>query len=308
MTARQLLRIGIALAIALFLWGLSEILSGGSDVIERAVLIRAVSETEIDTITFARPADTVRLVRAANGRWTVNGHAVSPAAVGELVQLLAEPVLGNLVAQNRSSHARMGVDSAGKLVRIARGDEALAEVILGEPGRAFRSVYARRVGDDPVFVLEGPLVALVDRSVTDWRDKRIAAVEPDSVAQVLIMRDGERYALHRSDRAWRFADGGEVDSAAVQRILSELRDLSAQGTAFATPEQADSADLGQPDREVTLLGMRGDTLTALAFDSIDGGYWVRPVGGETLYRLHDWKVNVLTPADSTLRNRESSPG
>ncbi len=302
MTPRQLLHIGVALAAALFLWGLVTIIGGGGDTIEERELLPALTAAEVDTLEIASAADTVRLTRGAGDEWSVNGYPASPDAVDELFQAVADPLRGALAARSWSSHARMGVDSAGgKRLRVVREDRAVAELVVGNRGRQSRSVFVREVGDDLVYLVRGPLATLVGRSVTDWRDKRIVAVDAAQVEFIAVDRGRSRYALVRADSVWTFADGADADSAAVARLLREYGTVSAQGSAFASPAQADSADFRGPDRRLTLVGAGGDTLAALVFDSTDAGYWVRHAAGQTVYWLYGWKVDDLMPHDSTLR-------
>lgn len=302
MTPRQLLHIGIALAVALFLWGLVVILGGGRETIEERELLPALSADAVDTIEIAGGEETVRLTRAADGEWSVNGYAASREAVDELFQAAVDPVRGSLVARSASSHGRMGVDSAaGRRLRVMRGSDTLAHLVVGNQGRQYRTAYARQAGDDHVYQIRGPLGRLVGRTVTDWRDKRIVELSPEQIERVTVERGRRRYTLVRADSVWSFADGTPADSAEVARLLREYRTVSAQASAFATPAQADSADFGRPDRRVTLIAAGSDTLAALVFDSTDAGWWVRHAAGGTVYRLHGWKVDDLTPHDSTLR-------
>lgn len=305
MTVQQLRRIGIALVVAFGLWGLAQLLRSGGDEITQSEIIHAISAGEVDTVEFAGAADTVRLVQVMPGTWQVNGYTASPEAIGELFSDLADGAQGELVARSATSHERMGVDeAAGKRLRFVRGDQTLATLRLGRQGRAYRTIYARRVGEDEVYLLEGQLATLANRPVADWRDKRIVAVASDSIARVTVNRGRASYALVRGDSAWTFADGAPTDSAAVARLLGEFASLTAQGNAFATPAEADSTDFSRPDRRLTLSGAAGDTLAALVFDSTASTFWVRHLDGGTIYRLYQWKVDDVTPADSTLRKSE----
>ncbi len=305
MTVQQLRRIGIALVVAFGLWGLAQILGGGGDEIAQSDVLRAIQAEEVDTVEFAGAADTVRLVQVTPGTWFVNGYTASPDAVAELFAGLAEGATGELVARSATSHERMGVDDVGgKRLRFVRGDQTLATLMLGGQGRAYRTIYARRAGEDEVYLLEGQLATLANRPVSDWRDKRIVAVTPDSIARVVVGRGRTSYTLVRGDSAWTFADGTSTDSAAVARLIGEFGSLAAQGNAFATPAEADSTDFSRPDRHLTLSGASGDTLAALVFDSTASTFWVRHLDGGTIYRLYQWKVDDLTPADSTLRKRD----
>ncbi|NIN51104.1 MAG: DUF4340 domain-containing protein [Gemmatimonadales bacterium] len=305
MTPRQLKRLAVVLVAVLILWGMLEMLGGRSDMIEEVGLLRPVTAAEVDTIELAGPDDTVRLVQSVPGTWSVNGYPASADGVSELFRAIAESVKASLVARSPSSHQRMGVDTAsGKRLRIVRGDNTLANLVVGRQGRQFRTVYARRDGDDRVYLMEGALAPLLDRSLTDWRDKRIVAVEPDSITRVAVERGGSGYAIERAAEGWTFTDGGQTDSAAVSKLLGGFRDLVAQGAAFAAPEQVDSTDFVRPDRRVTLFGGQADTLAALVFDSTEAAYWVRHAAGGIIYRLYSWKVDDLAPADSSLRKKE----
>ncbi len=100
---------------------------------------------------------------------------------------------------------------------------------------------------------------------------------------------------------WAFDDGAAADSAAVREWLDELRDITAQGSAFATPAELDSLDFTRPERRLTLVQTGHDTLAVLLLDSIASGFWAQREAGGPVYRLYTWRVDELTPADSTLR-------
>ena len=46
---------------------------------------------------------------------------------------------------------------------------------------------------------------------------------------------------------------------------------------------------------------KGDTLLSLAFDSTTTGYWSQRGAGGEPFKLDFWRVDELTPTDSTLR-------
>lgn len=301
MTAKQLTRIAIALGVVLFLWGLAELLGGRRDGPEHVAGIQRVSMAAADSVELRRSEDTLRFVKAESGAWTVNGHAAEESMVQDIFRTFSDSLQAELRARSPSSHARMGVDSAGgKRLRIVAGDRTLVDLWVGQRGSVWETVFVRPVGDDRVYALGGPLASQVDRAVNDWRDKRIATVEPDSVRRIVVERGRRRYALERGDNGWRFAAGGAVDSAAAARLLTAFRSLTAQGSAFATDEEAASADFARPERRITLVGVSGDTLAALAFDSVATGFWVRRAAGGPVFHLFQWKVDELVPTDSAL--------
>ncbi len=320
MSSQHLKLIAIGTAVLLLLWGGSALLSRGSDTITGSLAVPALVEADVDTITIVKATDSIVLVKQAPPRapapaaWTVNGHRAASDQVRDLFQALQDTVRPELVAQDSSSFARLNVDSAaGRWLRVrgggggGGGGKPLLQLIVGARGSVYPSVYVRRPGDTHVYLWRGRLAQLMDRGggVDDWRDKRIAALQPDSVESVDVARGKERYTLTRGPKAW-VLNGGVADSGAVARYLERLRAIVASG--FATPQQADSARAARaarPTRRLTVRGPRGSVLLSLAFDTTATGFLVRHLagsGGEaaTVYRMNAWDVDGLTPASRAL--------
>src|SRR3989441_12219669 len=209
MTSKQLKLIAAALAVLLLLWGGSALLSRGSDTITGSLAVPALVEADVDTITIVKATDSIVLVKQAPppapAAWTVNGHRAAPDQVRDPFQALQDPVRPELVAHASSSFARLNVDSAaGRWLRVRGGGKPLLQLIVGARGSVYPSVYVRRPGDTHVYLWRGRLAQLMDRGggVDDWRDKRIAALQADSVESVDVARGKERYTLTRGPKAW----------------------------------------------------------------------------------------------------------
>ncbi|PYP48230.1 MAG: hypothetical protein DMD42_01600, partial [Gemmatimonadetes bacterium] len=132
MSAKHLKLIVIGLVVLLLLWGGSELLSRGSDSVTGSLALPALSQTDVDTISLVKAADSIVLARQSPAAWSVNGHRTAPDAVGEVFQALADTARPELVAQAASSFARLGVDSAaGRWLRLSRGGKPLLHLIVG---------------------------------------------------------------------------------------------------------------------------------------------------------------------------------
>jgi len=307
MNPKQLKRIAFALVIVLFLWGLSEILGGDPNDTETGVVLPALDSSEIDLVVFETDSTRVTIARSGNA-WTVNGFPLSRDALDELFAAVADSAAIELVATSAVVHDRMGVDSvSGIRVNFTGGGEPIATVLFGNAGREPGSRYVRRDGSNFVYAFTGPLTQLVARPVDQWRDRQIMDISPDSVARVVVERGGTRYSLFRDGSQWRFGSGSPADSSAVNRLVQWYQTLDATG--FATEAQvADTVDFDPPDRRVTLLGARGDTLTSLVFDSTASAYFVQQVSGGYVYRIVQWRADQMAPADSTLRPAAAGEG
>jgi uncharacterized protein DUF4340 len=291
------------LAVLLLLWGGSAVLSRGSDTVTGSLALPALVPADADTVLIVRGADSIVLAKQPPAAWTVNGRRAPPDDVGDLFRALQDSVHPELVAQDSASFARLSVDSAaGRWLRIRGGGRLRLQLIVGARGSEFQSAYVRRPGDSRVYLWRGRLAQLVDRRADDWRDKRIAALDPDSVSALDVSRGKDRYTMARAGKRWT-VNGAGADSVAVARYLERLRAITAAG--FATTGAIDSLKAGHATRRFTARGGAGRVLLALAFDSTAGGFLVRVAagsGGEgaTVYRMNSWDVDGVTPASRSL--------
>ena len=304
MSPHNLKLIAVGLALLLLLWGASALLSRGSDSVRGSLDLHAPAMADVDAITIVKGADTIALARQSVTAWTVNGHPAALASITDLFQALRDTTPPEIVAQDSSSFRRLQVDSAGgRWLHLRRSGKVQLELVVGGRGPDFESAYLRRPGDAHVYLWHGRLGSTVDRTLDDWRDKRIATLAPDSVAAVEVVRGKERYALTRAGKVWKM-NGGAVDSGAVARYLDRLKTITAAG--FATQNEIDSTRTARSGRRLTVRSTReGGVLLSLAFDSTAGAFVVRHVagtGGEgaTVYRMNTWDVDGLTPASRSL--------
>ena len=302
MSAQQLKVVAIGLAVLLLLWGGTELFSRGSDTVTGSFAFPPIAAADVDSIVLAQGSDTVTLAKQSATAWTVNGHRAVTAGVTDLLQALKDTLRPELVAQDASSFARLQVDSAtGRWLRVFRGGKPVVQVIVGARGSDYESTYLRRPGDTHVYLWRGTLVGLAGRRADDWRDKRIATLEPDSITALDVERGKDRYTLKRAAKRWTLNDRA-TDTAAVRRYLERLKSITAAG--FATAKEVDSTKALRPKRRLSVLG-RGGVLLSLAFDSTATAFVVRHLGGlggegSTVYRMNTWDVDGVTPASRSL--------
>ncbi|HEY6948223.1 MAG TPA: DUF4340 domain-containing protein, partial [Gemmatimonadales bacterium] len=209
---------------------------------------------------------------------------------------------GDLVAENPSSYAQLGMDTASaRRVRVQAHGKTVLDVVTGKPGVVYGTGYLRRATDPAVYLVRSSLPRIAERRADGWRDKRIAVIPPDSVSKIEVQRGPRRYALSREGARWTLAPGGAADSMAAANFLRALADIRAAG--FASPGQADSLKFSPPRRRLRVLGRNGAPRVSLVFDSTAAGLWARADSGGTVWRLEGWGVDQLTPADSTLAAR-----
>ncbi len=302
MSAKQLLRLGAVLVALLLLWGAAALSrrhesSPPSD----RFAVGPFRPGSVHSVRIARTADTALLVRRDSSTWQVNGHPASQAAVKELLDALADSSKrSEVVAERPSSHAGLGVDSAGSRVRIAGRDSVLADLVVGHRTTDLSGGYLRLANDSVVHLVGGRLTEVLTRSADDWRDRKIGGVAGDSVGRVEISRGRRTYQLRRGEGGWSLGSG-PADSAAVTSLLTAYGAVEASG--FASSRQADSARFAPAERKARLLRANGSPLLTLTFDSTSGGFWVRANADSTIYRMDSWTVDRLAPADSLFKRK-----
>jgi hypothetical protein len=300
-SSQFLKRLAGALGVLVVLWlGLSFFRQARRDT-SGSFELPKVDRNAVDAVVFARPTDTVTLAKAGAG-WTVNGLPAGSTLVAQVFDAMVDTTArSELVAESASSHQRLGIDSAkARRISFRQGGKEVAALLVGSRGGSFESAYLRAPGENAVYQVKGRLIEYVDRTVDDWRDKRIVALEPDGVAGVEVQLGKKSYSLARAEKTWT-VNGAAADSSAVASLLNQFKTLDAAG--FATPAQADSANFAAPDRVIRLKGPADRTLALLRIDSTASGYWVRRDDNPTVFRIDSWIVNQLTPTDSTLRKK-----
>ena len=307
MTTKQLMRIGAALIAVVFLWGLAAIIRPGSDTVERASVLGPFVEEQIDQIEISSQTETFSVTREDQG-WLVNGFEADRDRVQEFFGAVGEAVEGNLVARSPNSHARMGVDGSVKRLRVFQAGRVVADLYIGNRGRPFNSMFVRVAEQDPVYLIEGSLVPLINRNLRDWRDKRIVGIDSEDIRAFEFARADTAYRIQATESAWEFATGDPTDSLSVARFLMKFNPLLAQGAMFATPEQVDSIDFENADRRLLIEGADGVPLAELLFDemSTGSGFWVRAAAGGTIYQIMTYKGNEIVPLDNAFQVREDS--
>ncbi len=302
MSPTVLKRIALALGLLLLAWGGFALLARTRRDDAGALVLPRVAHAAAEKVAFRRGDDTVVLVRQGE-RWSVNGLPASTRNVKAFLDALGDSTLrSELIARSAASHQRLGVDSGSRRLTIESAGKTVLDLRVGNRGPDFEGFYTRPEGSDEVYLLRGQFAELTGQGLSDWRDKQVAAVVPDSVARVEVTRGRTTWTLRKNGAAWALSRG-PADSAGVARFLAHFDDLRATG--FPGPEELDSIRFDPPDRAVTLFGAAGQPLLALVFDSTSGGaFWVRAASDGPVYRIDGRATELATPAESTLKRSE----
>jgi hypothetical protein len=135
-----------------------------------------VSASDIATVSLAAGETEAVLERARGGWEIVSADGRFPARsdrVEPFLRELAEARLVRIVTERSELHPEFGVDEAGgRVVRLESADGA-STFVFGQPDAAGRGLYARRAGEERVYLSDSEVDFYLDRGELFWAYLRI---------------------------------------------------------------------------------------------------------------------------------------
>jgi hypothetical protein len=141
--------------------------------------------------------------------------------------------------------ASYGLDKPRIKVVATLSDGKTAELDIGADNTYDGTIYAKKVGDERVSILEASVRPPLDKSTFDLRDKRLFAFEESALERLDVASGKSVYALERStDGQWKLTAPIQLpaDTAKANQVANAVRGLRA--VRFAT-EQSSGQDLAR---------------------------------------------------------------
>lgn len=299
MSTRMLLRIVLALAGLVVLWGALALFRRPARDASGALALPRLSLPELARVEIRQGPDTAIVVRDGE-RWRVNGWPASAAAVAGFIAALNDSAApGELVSESAVSHERLGVDSLhGRRLTLAAAGQTALDLWVGMRGPDFEGFYVRRAGAAPVYLLKGAFAERMMQSEEQWRDRQVAQVAADSIGRIEVRRGRATWTLSRTAAGWRLADGA-TDSVPAARLVAQFGDVRAAGFPDA---QSPAPDFAAAERAVTVLDRAGRPVLDLAMDSTESGaFWVRRGADGVVFRIERRVADQIAPEERALR-------
>lgn len=298
----------------------------------------AVDTTQVQAVRIERSdAPSIRLERS-DGAWSVVPsdtsvtYPASAQAVQRLLGTLPSLEVSAVATRQSAKHPRYGVDSTGtRVAMLGANEEVLGELIVGRmqmqtpptsgrrrPMRRRRRgtpvTYVRSPDKPDVYSVERSLRTLTGRSVEEWRDKQIWALDRSHIQRVNFSYPADssfsmQRVAQRDTTAGAPASAGSWVSAGDTLKTSEtssmLRSLSSP-TADGFEEGTAPDALGDPLYTIRLRLSDGSR-RALRFHSAgnDDSYLVTADGYPYVARVQSsrWDGSVLRSRSSLLQTQ-----
>ncbi len=249
-----------------------------------------VEEADIRQVAVVKPGgETITVERGDDDAWKFGGGLNVPAddsAIGLMVGNLASMNADRVVQEETANWAPYGLEGDGALrVTMTPKEGDPKTVVFGSETPTGAGMFARIDGDPRLFTVFNYVKSSFDKTVFDWRDKKLLRVDPDKIARVTVDVGQKSFEFGKAGeqdwqilkpkplRADNFSVGDlvrSIQNAEMVEVLAEGEEAAAfvLGSAFATAKIVDDAG------EHTLtIAKAGDAYRARSSD-LDGVYEV----------------------------------
>ena len=136
--------------------------------------------------------------------------------------------------------------------------------------------YAKSSVIEGVYKVPAELGAGVDKSLDDFRNKKLFDFGFNDPGKIELHADGKNYSFQKSGEDW-ISGGKKMDSVSVQNLVDKLREVSASkfvDTGFTTPTV-----------EVSVTSSEGKHVEKISFSKSDKSYIARRENEASLYEV-----------------------
>jgi hypothetical protein len=192
-------------------------------------------------------------------------------------------------------------DDAKKAAAAFASGTPVATVKLTDPSGT-QQIEIRKVKDDyyakssiapGVFKATPELAMGVDKSLDDFRNKKLFDFGFNDPSKIEMHANGKTYAFQKGGDDW-FSNGKKMDSTGVQSVLDKLRDLSAS-------KFIDTGTLGAPTVDITVVSSNGKLTEKLLIAKQGADYVAQRENEAALYGLDPKTVDDLSQAASDVK-------
>ncbi|MBN2354476.1 DUF4340 domain-containing protein, partial [candidate division KSB1 bacterium] len=169
------------------------------------------------------------------------------------------------------------------------------------------NVYARIAGSPDVFMTTTSLNSNVEKSLFDFRDKKILPFEKNQVNGVEIRNRKGRFVLDKEGAYWDIVSpvNMRADASKINTILDRTSYQSAKSFIEEDPRNLKEYGLQNPSMELTLiLGENRAKKTLLIGDLEYGTYYGRDEAKSPVFTIDTSYVSLLNVSIADLRNKK----
>jgi Domain of unknown function (DUF4340) len=197
-----------------------------------------------------KDADPIVLEKDGSGTWRI--AAPKPLGADQSTVSSAVSALGSLnserlVEDKATDLKRYGLDQPALNISITEKNNKSKELQLGDDTPTGNAVYAKLAGDPRIFTISSYVKSNVDKTLGDFRDKRLLTVTPDKISRIQLLKKNQDIEFGRDKNDWQIikprpmrADISQVTEL-MQKLIDARMDLGASDSKSASSAFAKAA-------------------------------------------------------------------
>ncbi len=274
-----------------------------------------LDSADVERIEF-RKFESKLVLHKENQRWYMvepDSHRADNNAVGRLLSAASRLEVGEIISSNPEKRFWFQVDSlTGTGLDFFSGESRLASLVMGKISDDRMHGYIRKTGSDDVYLAEVGFVRMAQRSVNEWRDRRIFTFESDQVKEIEFAHDKEKFKLFREDTLWRlsrypYEQTIAADAGAAETYVQTLANIRADDFPFKSQIQGLPLEAGQPIIKLTFRDDREEKLFAVpSMTQEEKRFFVKTDQDRSVFTLLEYNYKRLTKSLEDFQPKEES--
>lgn len=274
--------------------------------VEEKEQVFEVEADQIEEITVTTEGETTTLQKA-DDVWKLTAPVSADAdntAASSLATALASLEVTRVVDENATNFAEYGLAEPRIALAFKAQDGAAGELHLGDKNTTQSDIFARRAGENRVFLVPAWQETSLAKKTFDLRDKRVLHFDRDQVDTVELQRAGSpTIVLARSGSEWNIEAPiqSRGDYSAVEGLLTRLS--SGSMTELVDPNGPETFGLDEPDAEI-VVGT-GSSRASLEFgNEADGNVYARDPARQLMFTVDARLLEDATKSVDEYRDKD----
>lgn len=275
---------------------------------ERPRPVPKLAGGSFDTLTVTKGASTTSIKKEGDS-YKITAPAAYPADQGvakTAFESIEKLEFGSIVSDQKAKHAEFEVDDKALKVAVKKGEQTLAELLIGKSVGG--NTLVRVPGKDEVWQALGSFRYSLDRDTTGWRDKTISTFPQGDAEKVELKTREHGHALVKKDAGdkWSVVESSvkvdKLDNGVPTGIVSALGSWTTND--FADDAKPEQTGLANPENTVTVSLKGGKTVSVLIGNKKGSDdFYVKKADAPQIYLVKKYNLDRIDKKPIDLRDK-----
>jgi len=303
---------------------------------EESLFFPDFAPDQADKLTIAR-GDTATVLKKQGDNWvveTADNYPADEKAVETALDTLGTMEGGILASRTEEGREELGFTDSALSVTAYSGEEALAELLVGNKGKSYGSSFAMAASAENAYLVSEDLENIFGKGPSKWRNKDLFDADLEDVTEVVLtewdlpgdgdtamVEEGTTTAPPEPSRVsvitrdgdtgdWLLVSAGDtaivLDKSKTDSALRKLVSLTA--SEFADDMTEEEAGLTIPRKQAVFTVTGGVTNKLLVGKEEDSNVYVKKGGSDFIIKVYDYNLNGIFKTEEELMPEEEGEG